>query len=130
MGCPDTITPPRTADTGGAAVGDDGAETGSVFAELVCAEPEWLEREFTALIAANFPPSDPDETPHRIAPHRPAAAATADHPPHDRPEPAAPRPRRREHTCPHHPARERSPPRNRAGARARSRSARNSAEER
>jgi hypothetical protein len=32
--------------------------TPSVFAELVCADPELLRAEFEALIAANYPPGD------------------------------------------------------------------------
>jgi hypothetical protein len=34
------------------------ADTLGVFAELVCADPELLQAEFDALIAANFPPGD------------------------------------------------------------------------
>ncbi|WP_345033618.1 hypothetical protein [Kutzneria kofuensis] len=52
------------------------------FAELLCAEPAWLQDEFAAIITANFGPSafDPDLPP----------------PPPHRDIPAAPRPGRRE----------------------------------
>jgi hypothetical protein len=45
-------------------------ETPSVFAELVCADPELLRAEFEALIAANYPPGDGRR--HRRPPRRAA----------------------------------------------------------
>jgi hypothetical protein len=29
-------------------------EAGDKFAELICADPQWLDQEFSALMAANF----------------------------------------------------------------------------
>ena len=36
-------------------------EAGDKFAELICADPQWLDEEFSALMAANFtaPPAWP-----------------------------------------------------------------------
>jgi hypothetical protein len=36
-------------------------EAGAKFAELICADPQWLDQEFSALMAANFtaPPAWP-----------------------------------------------------------------------
>jgi hypothetical protein len=36
-------------------------EAGAKFAELICADPQWLDEEFSALMAANFsaPPAWP-----------------------------------------------------------------------
>jgi hypothetical protein len=36
-------------------------EAGEKFAELICADPQWLDEEFSALMAANFtaPPAWP-----------------------------------------------------------------------
>jgi hypothetical protein len=36
-------------------------EVGAKFAELICADPQWLDEEFSALMAANFsaPPAWP-----------------------------------------------------------------------
>lgn len=44
-------------------------ETAAEFADLVCADEQWLRREFDALIAASFSP--PPATP-RAAPPTPA----------------------------------------------------------
>ena len=59
------------ADT---ALADDAlADTRSVFAELVCADPELLQAEFEALIAANYPPGDARtcrQSPRRSGPPR------------------------------------------------------------
>ena len=36
-------------------------EAGGTFAELICADPQWLDAEFSALMTANFtaPPAWP-----------------------------------------------------------------------
>jgi hypothetical protein len=39
----------------------------SEFAELVCADPDWVRAEFDAIVAANFDPSPP----HQRRPPRP-----------------------------------------------------------
>lgn len=57
-------------------------EAGAKFAELICADPQWLDEEFSALMAANFtappawprPPAPPTFPPvGRARPARPAA---------------------------------------------------------
>jgi hypothetical protein len=67
-------------------------EADAAFADLICADPQWLDAEFDALIAASFsePPAPPPPAPPRVPPRpgtppppsrRPApgqAAATAD----------------------------------------------------
>ena len=42
------------------------------FAELICADAQWLRKEFDALIAASFdqPPPAPPPAPPRVPPHR------------------------------------------------------------
>jgi hypothetical protein len=56
-------------------------EVGAKFAELICADSQWLDEEFSALMAANFsappawprPPAfPPGGHPHRPPPGRPA----------------------------------------------------------
>ena len=44
------------------------------FAELICADDQWLRSEFDALIAANFgvPPAPPRPAPPRTPPARPS----------------------------------------------------------
>jgi len=44
-------------------LGPSPADAKSVFAELVCADPELLRAEFEALIAANYPPGDGQRCP-------------------------------------------------------------------
>jgi hypothetical protein len=48
-------------------------EAGTAFAELICADAQWLREEFDALIAASFrPPSAaPPPAPPRVPPPRP-----------------------------------------------------------
>jgi hypothetical protein len=49
----------------------DGAGTrqaGAAFAELICADEQWLHDEFDALIAANYPPGPPPPAPPRVPP--------------------------------------------------------------
>jgi len=54
-------------------------EAGAKFAELICADPQWLDQEFSALMAANFtappawprppaPPAFPPTDPSRGSP--------------------------------------------------------------
>ena len=47
-------------------------EAGTAFAELICADAQWLREEFDALIAASFsqPPAAPPPAPPRVPPHR------------------------------------------------------------
>jgi hypothetical protein len=58
----------------------DGARTrqaGAEFAELICADEQWLREEFDALIAANYPPGPPPPAPPCTSPlpsRRPATA--------------------------------------------------------
>jgi hypothetical protein len=44
----------------------------TAFAELICADAQWLREEFDALIAASFsqPPAEPPPAPPRVPPHR------------------------------------------------------------
>jgi hypothetical protein len=44
----------------------------AMFAELICADAEWLREEFDALIAASFrqPPAAPPPAPPRVPPGR------------------------------------------------------------
>jgi hypothetical protein len=57
-------------------------ETEAEFADLVCADPQWLRDEFDALIAASFsypppaPPSAPPAVPRRGPWHPPAGRST------------------------------------------------------
>jgi len=47
----------------------DPRQTGASFAELICADDQWLREEFDALIAANYqPPSPPPPAPPRTPP--------------------------------------------------------------
>ena len=45
-------------------------EADMAFADLICAEPQWLDAEFDALIAASFsePPGRPPPAPPRVPP--------------------------------------------------------------
>ncbi|HEX6527501.1 MAG TPA: hypothetical protein VF070_46930 [Streptosporangiaceae bacterium] len=49
-------------------------EADTAFADLICADPQWLDAEFDALIAAYFsePPATPPPAPPRVPP-RPGA---------------------------------------------------------
>jgi hypothetical protein len=97
---------------------DSGSGYELVFLELICAHPEWLEREFMALIDANFPPSHPSGAVAAIPPHRPPArpvavvTATAGRPRDARAGRGSRegRPRWRERRSPSPRTRERSPP--------------------
>jgi hypothetical protein len=42
------------------------------FADLICADAQWLREEFNAVIAASFgqPPATPPPAPPRVPPHR------------------------------------------------------------
>ena len=44
----------------------------TAFAELICADAQWLREEFDALIAASFgqPPAAPPPAPPRVPPRR------------------------------------------------------------
>jgi hypothetical protein len=58
----------------------DGAGTrqaAAAFAELICADEQWLREEFDALIAANYPPGPPPPAPPRTPPLPPRRPATA-----------------------------------------------------
>jgi hypothetical protein len=44
-------------------------QASEVFAELICADDQWLRQEFNALIAANYrPPGPPPPAPPRTPP--------------------------------------------------------------
>jgi hypothetical protein len=45
-------------------------ETDTAFAELICADAQWLREEFDALISASFrqPPAAPPPAPPRVPP--------------------------------------------------------------
>jgi hypothetical protein len=45
-------------------------EANAAFADLICADPQWLDAEFGALIAASFsePPAAPPPAPPRVPP--------------------------------------------------------------
>jgi len=44
-------------------------QAGAMFAELICADGQWLQQEFDALIAANYrPPGPPPPAPPRTPP--------------------------------------------------------------
>jgi hypothetical protein len=45
-------------------------EADMAFAELICADPQWLDAEFDALISASFgaPPAPPRPAPPRVPP--------------------------------------------------------------
>jgi hypothetical protein len=45
-------------------------EADAAFADLICADPQWLDAEFDALIAASFsePPAAPPPAPPRVPP--------------------------------------------------------------
>jgi hypothetical protein len=59
-------------------------EADAAFADMVCADPQWLREEFDALIAASFgePPAPPPPAPPRVPP-RPGTPP----PPSQRPAP-------------------------------------------
>jgi hypothetical protein len=50
-------------------------ETDAAFADMICADPQWLRAEFDALISASFgqppvpPPAPPWVPPHRRPPY-------------------------------------------------------------
>ncbi len=45
-------------------------EADAAFADLICADPQWLDAEFDALISASFsePPAPPPPAPPRVPP--------------------------------------------------------------
>jgi hypothetical protein len=45
-------------------------ETETAFADLICADPEWLRDEFDALVSASFgqPPAPPPPAPPQVPP--------------------------------------------------------------
>jgi hypothetical protein len=53
----------------------------AMFAELICADAQWLREEFDALIAASFrqPPAAPPPAPPRVPPRRPHAGPPGQH---------------------------------------------------
>lgn len=53
-------------------------QVGATFAELICADEQWLRQEFDALIAANYqPPGPPPPAPSRTPPLPPRRQAPA-----------------------------------------------------
>jgi len=60
----------------------------AAFAELICADAQWLREEFDALIAASFsqPPAAPPPAPPRAPPPRSRTGPPGRH----RPRPGAP----------------------------------------
>jgi hypothetical protein len=60
----------------------------AMFAELICADVQWLREEFDALIAASFrqPPAAPPPAPPRVPPRRPHSGPPGQH----RPQPCPP----------------------------------------
>ena len=81
-------------------------EADAKFAELICADPQWLRAEFDALIAAGFgaPPAWPQlPAPPRVPPQRPPVSPPAALRHDTRPAPPVRATRRRHH-------RQRSPP--------------------
>ena len=93
---------------------DTPSGTPSVFAELVCADPELLRAEFEALIAANYPSGDGHrrscpprrKRPLRIDRARPAPRAISSSRPGFLPRPGG----RKGRAGADRPARERGPP--------------------
>src|SRR5439155_23754943 len=85
-------------------------EAGAKFAELICADPQWLDQEFSALMAATFsappalprPPAPPTVPPDGYS-HRPPSGQPA-RPGHIRLPPVRVAPRCRR------PGQQRSPP--------------------
>jgi hypothetical protein len=61
-------------------------EADAAFADLICADPQWLDAEFDALISASFsePPASPPPAPPRVPP-RPGTPP----PPSRRPAPGS-----------------------------------------
>jgi hypothetical protein len=55
----------------------------TAFAELICADAQWLRKEFDALIAASFgqPPAAPPPAPPRVPPSRGSTGAPGQHRP-------------------------------------------------
>ena len=43
-------------------------QAAGAFAELICADEQWLRDEFDALIAASYPPGPPPPAPPRVPP--------------------------------------------------------------
>jgi hypothetical protein len=67
-------------EVSGSVIDVDLRTTGATFAELICADPEWLDAEFTALVSAGFgaPPTRPPAPPE--VPDRRPRARQADRP--------------------------------------------------
>ncbi len=57
-------------------------EADAAFADLICADPQWLRAEFDALISASFgePPAPPPPAPPRVPP-RPRTPGPPTRPP-------------------------------------------------
>jgi hypothetical protein len=47
-------------------------EAATTFADVICADPQWVREEFDALISASFgqPPAPPPPAPPRVPPKR------------------------------------------------------------
>ena len=68
-------------------------EADAAFADLICADPQWLDAEFDALIAASFgqPPAQPPPAPPRVPPS-PGSTPPPSRGPASGPAPPRPRP--------------------------------------
>ena len=61
-------------------------EADTAFAELICADAQWLREEFDALISASFgqPPAAPPPAPPRVPPSRGRTGPPGQHRPRPR----------------------------------------------
>jgi len=61
-------------------------EADTAFAELICADAQWLREEFDALISASFgqPPAAPPPAPPRVPPSRGRTGPPSQHRPRSR----------------------------------------------
>ena len=64
----------------------DTRDANAAFAELICADAQWLREEFDALIAASFgqPPAAPPPAPPRVPPPRGHTGPPSQHRPRPR----------------------------------------------
>jgi hypothetical protein len=83
-------------------------EADAAFADLICADPQWLRDEFDALISASFgePPAPPSAAPPRVPPRPGIPRPPSRHPapgPAGIPSPAAGPEHGRQRSPPAHP---------------------------